>query len=107
MLGSRLRKLRNDAGLSLQRLADVTGISKKTIDRYENITNGMTSAEYVARLAKYFHVSTDYLMGLTDEKTAYKNPDLTSDESRLLEAYREGNTDDMLLIITERIKSQK
>lgn len=61
----RLKDLRLDARLSLDDLAAKTGISRSALCNYENGVNDITS-DYLVILAKFFNVSTDYLVGLED-----------------------------------------
>lgn len=63
----RLKELRDDKGISQQALAKETGISKSAIAFWE-LGQRIPNAQAVIILAKYFNVSTDYLLGMTDEK---------------------------------------
>ena len=65
IFGIRLRQLRNDAKLSASKLGKIIGVSDVAIINWENNVNDI-KAEYLARLAKYFGVSSDYLLGLED-----------------------------------------
>ena len=61
----RLRELRKDRLLSQEALSKETGIGRPCISRWEanqTIING----QQLIVLAKYFNVSTDYLLGLVD-----------------------------------------
>ena len=64
-LGERLRELRNEKELSAMALAKIIHVSDATIIRWENSKIGM-SIDNLVRLAKFFEVTTDYLLGLTD-----------------------------------------
>ena len=61
-LSVRLYELRNDNGLSQQKLAKEIGVSQKAIDFWEKGINE-PKASYVVKLALFFKVSTDYLLG--------------------------------------------
>jgi len=64
--GDRLRELRLAAGLSQAKLADELQITVRSLQRYEN---GYRSDTYVlVKIATYFNVSTDYLLGLKSYK---------------------------------------
>ncbi len=65
IIGKRIKELRIERGLSLQKLANEIGVDKHAIIFWENETNE-PKANYIVKLAKYFDVSTDYLLGLTD-----------------------------------------
>lgn len=67
ILGSRLKELREGRGLRQEDIADIFSYGKSTISQWES---GKNAPEYkiVTKLADYFNVSTDYLLGRTDEK---------------------------------------
>ncbi len=62
---NRIRALREDADLRQIDVAAATGIDQKTLSNYET---GKTSpdSEAIIRLAEFFHVTTDYLLGVND-----------------------------------------
>lgn len=68
MLGKRIYDLRTAYGWSQVQLAEKLNISKQTVSNWEN-ENIMPSIEMLIRLAKLFHTSTDYLLGLSDAQT--------------------------------------
>lgn len=63
MLSQRINELRVATGWSQVQLADKLGISKQTVSNWEN-ENIQPSIEMLLRIAKLFHTSTDYLLGL-------------------------------------------
>ncbi len=62
----RLKYLRNEKELSQRQLAILLSINYKAIQRWENETY-TPNAEAIVVLAKFFNVSSDYLLGLTDD----------------------------------------
>jgi len=65
IFAERFKELRKQSGLSAVLLSAELGTSDSTIIRWEN--NGATPMiEHLARIAKYFNVSADYLLGLQD-----------------------------------------
>ena len=62
----RAYELRKAAGLSQKELGEVLGLSQKAISTIESGQRG-TTIEKLVVLAEYFHVSTDYLLGITDD----------------------------------------
>ena len=66
---NRIRDLREDRDLRQSDLAEATGIDQRTISNYET---GKTAPDSYAliKLADFFGVSIDYLLGRTD------NPEL-------------------------------
>ena len=68
IFGERVYLLRKQAGLSQKQLGVVLGLSNKAICTMEGVSRG-TTIERLVMLAEYFHVSTDYLLGITDDPT--------------------------------------
>lgn len=68
MLGQRINELRTAFGWSQVQLAEKLNISKQTVSNWEN-ENIQPSVEMLVRIAKLFHVSTDYLLGIDAIKT--------------------------------------
>ena len=63
----RLKQLREELGLSQEQLSKTIGLSKSTYRTYE-IDQALPDAETIRNLAQYFHVSTDYLLGINNLK---------------------------------------
>lgn len=60
--GNRVKKLRNERGLSMDKLAEILGITKSRISMWEN--NGVVPRDdLLLKLSDYFNVSIDYLLG--------------------------------------------
>ena len=65
----RLKDLRVvDKHLTLEQLAEQTGLSRSALGKYESDDYKDISPFAIATLAEFYGVSTDYLMGLTDNK---------------------------------------
>ena len=70
MLNETIRVLRQAARLTQVDLAKAMGVSKQCVSNWEN-DNIQPSVEMLVRLAQYFRVSTDFLLGLEKgERTA-------------------------------------
>ena len=52
-------------GISQSKLAKEIGVSQKAIDYWERNINE-PKASYIIKLAQFFNVSTDYLLGVSD-----------------------------------------
>jgi len=65
VFGKRLRELRTQSKLSAVQLAEKIGVSDTAIINWENNVNDI-KGEYIVRLAEFFGVSSDYLLGLED-----------------------------------------
>ena len=92
-----LRLLRENYGISQQKLADAIGLSQQSINKYENHKIEPDIATLIM-IADYFHTSVDFLIGHAD---AYAESEgvpvyrMNADEIRLINQYR-------MLSITEK-----
>lgn len=64
---NRLRELRIKKGLTIQQVADGIGVSNGTISRYEQGSRE-PKLDTWKKLADYFNVTPQYLVGWTDAK---------------------------------------
>ena len=62
MLGQKIRDLRKQKRLSQTELGKYIGVSQTTVTAWEN-GRAEPSSGYLSKLADYFNVSTDYLLG--------------------------------------------
>ncbi|MBQ9782995.1 MAG: helix-turn-helix transcriptional regulator [Clostridia bacterium] len=66
----RIRDLREDADLTQQQVAEYLHIKQNTYSQYETGLHQIPLDLLIA-LAKFYQTSTDYLLGLTDERKPY------------------------------------
>jgi transcriptional regulator with XRE-family HTH domain len=66
----KIKELADKQGISLNKLEEKLGFSRNTI---YNMKKSTPNVERVSMIADYFNVSTDYLLGRTD------NPNISSD----------------------------
>lgn len=66
IFAQRVFELRRKRGLSQKELGEVLGLTHKSISTIESGIRS-TTIEKLILLAKFFEVSTDYLLGLKDE----------------------------------------
>ena len=64
----KLKDLRVERHLTLEQLAQESGISKSALGKYESDDFKDISPFSIVTLAKFYGVSTDYLLGLTETK---------------------------------------
>ena len=62
----RMRDLREDADKTQQQIAEVLGTSQTMYARYERGANELP-IRHLLTLCRYYQVSADYLLGLSDE----------------------------------------
>jgi transcriptional regulator with XRE-family HTH domain len=67
MLSDNIKKLRRARNISQVELAKALFVSKQSVSNWEN-DNIMPSVEMLIKIAKYFSVSTDYLLGIGDKE---------------------------------------
>ncbi len=67
-LGERLKDLRVERNLKLETLAEQTGLSKSALSKYESDDVTDLSIYAVTTLAEFYGVTTDYLLGVTENK---------------------------------------
>lgn len=65
MFGERIAELRNKRGLSQYALAEKLGFSRGKLANYEQGTR-QPDYETLKKIANFFDVTTDYLLGVTD-----------------------------------------
>ena len=66
ILGERLKMLRTEKQIGQNFLAKELGISNSSISYWET-GKQEPSAQAIFKLAKYFNVSSDYILGLKDD----------------------------------------
>ena len=71
MAYQRIRDLRTDHDLSQKQVAEYLGMSQTGYSKYEVGTNDIPS-QILIRLAQFYDVSVDYLLGETDNPKRYK-----------------------------------
>lgn len=68
MFAQRLKQLRTERQISQSELASALNISNRTISMYEQ-GNSEPNVETLSKIADFFNVTTDYLIGRTEGKT--------------------------------------
>ena len=65
-IGQRLSDLCTAAGITIKELSEKTGLEYSTLSRIKNDKNQKVAHEVVLKLARFFNVSADFLLGLTN-----------------------------------------
>lgn len=86
--GERLRDLRRENRYTQKDLSKLLGLSPNSICEWEK-HRSEPSLEHLLEMARLFNVSTDYLLGRTDELGSVVMPSaaLAEDERKLLNYY--------------------
>ncbi len=93
---ARIKAMIEDSDTRQKALAAALNINQST---FSNYVTGRTSTppEVIAEIAQYFHVTTDYILGLTDDP-APPYP-VSAGEREMLEVFRTLNREQKELIL--------
>lgn len=106
---SRIRLLREKRGLIQERLATELGITQQMLSKYERDVT-FIKVDVLKKIAEYFNVTTDYLLGVSDVKRDLQGQmkiNETLDEYYdLIEVYKEldGYDQEMIWSIMQMVK---
>ncbi len=91
-MAQRIRDLRQAKGLTLEQVADVVGVGKSTVRKWETGMIANMRRDKIADLAKALGTTPAYLMGWEEEDTKQEvspsEPELTEGEQLMLELFR-------------------
>ena len=92
--GERIKELRLKKGITQRQMADTFGITERNYQRYE-VTDS-PSNDTLLKLADFFEVSTDYLLGRADYKYRFKSTgNITTDTPIDVQSILDLDTDKM------------
>ncbi|BCJ97690.1 helix-turn-helix domain-containing protein [Anaerocolumna chitinilytica] len=120
MFDVRLKELRELKGLTQKDLAHKLNLTQSTIAYYES-GKKLPTVDTLLSLAKFFYVSTDFLLGLSEgsnspdtlsqnnlnEATNYQTSTLTSEHRKILRYFDRLSTENKELIIGKMIELYK
>ncbi len=66
--GENLKKMRTIRNMTQQEFGEKVGLSKAVVSKYEN-GMGYPTYDMLIRIAQYFGVTTDYMLGVSSGKT--------------------------------------
>ncbi|CEO04824.1 DNA-binding protein [[Clostridium] sordellii] len=89
-----LRKERVNLGLNQVEFAKIFNVTKQTVSNWENGNRNPDSAT-LSKLADYFGVTVDYLLGRTDESTINKEKAKLDQSVKTIAAHRLGDVEDL------------
>lgn len=108
LFGNRLKELRKNKNISQEEIGELCGVAKTTISNWENnITQ--PPIETITKLAQYFSVTTDYLLGLNRDdldkierlKIACQEAGLMAGQDFTLEEFEKA------MLVVETLKGNK
>lgn len=82
--GEKIRYLRTKNNITSKQLSKILDISESSISLYEN-GKRTPNIELIIRIADFFKVSTDFLLGVTDNPQKISQNDSEADFSEILE----------------------
>lgn len=90
---TRLRELMDSRGLSMKALAEHANTTSATVSRYLS-SNRTPDLAYIVKLAEFFGVSVDWLLGLDDDRYA----PLPKEYKELVDLYSVATPDDRRVV---------
>ena len=92
MFAQRLKALRKANSITQEQLAAIIGVERSSVGKYEGKSHIIPSDDVKYRIAEYFGVSVDYLMGYTDSPNPpMQESQLTEAERKLIDDFRSLN----------------
>ena len=84
MFWERLNQLINEKNITFYKVSKETGISQATFSQWRSHPKTNPQKDLINKIAKYFNVSVDYLIGKTDERNIsnLEEKDITLNESK-------------------------
>lgn len=102
-MAKRIKALRQEKGLTLEQVADVVGVGKSTVRKWETGMIANMKRDKIADLAKALGTTPAYLMGWGEEENLDNNspsePQLTEGEKMLLDLFNRVPEDQQQLVL--------
>ena len=76
-MAERNKELRKEKGLTLEQVADIVGVGKSTVRKWETGMIANMKRDKIASLAKALGTTPEYLMGWEEKKKSPSEPELT------------------------------
>lgn len=102
-MAHRIKELRQEKGLTLEQVAEVVGVGKSTVRKWETGMIANMKRDKIADLAKALGTTPAYLMGWNEEEKEKKDspsePQLTEGEKVLLDLFNRVPEDQQQLVL--------
>jgi transcriptional regulator with XRE-family HTH domain len=101
-MAQRIKALRQEKGLTLEQVADVVGVGKSTVRKWETGMIANMKRDKIADLAKALGTTPAYLMGWEEneeKKDSPSEPSLTEGEKVLLDLFNRVPEDKQQLVL--------
>lgn len=87
-MAQRIKDLRKEKNLTLEQVADIVGVGKSTVRKWETGMIANMKRDKIASLAKALGTTPEYLMGWEEKKSSPRERQLTEGEKMLLDLFR-------------------
>lgn len=103
-MARKIKELRQAKGLTLEQVANVVGVGKSTVRKWETGMIANMKRDKIAALAKALGTTPAYLMGWTEdnkkeEKNSPEELELSEGEKMLLDLFRQVPEDQQKLVL--------
>ena len=98
-MAHRIKDLRKEKNLTLEQVADIVGVGKSTVRKWETGMIANMKRDKIASLAKALGTTPEYLMGWEEKKSSPSDPQLTEGEKALLDLFKRVPEDKQQLVL--------
>ena len=88
-MSKKIKQLRLAKKMTLEQVADIVGVGKSTVRKWETGMIANMKRDKIALLAKALSTTPAYLMGWKEEESPKNYIEVTEDEQKLLELFRQ------------------
>ena len=109
-LSRKIKELRLAKKMTLEQVADIVGVGKSTVRKWETGMIANMKRDKIALLAKALSTTPAYLMGWNEMESPKNYIEVTEDEQKLLELFRripEGQQPMVLQMIEVALNANK
>lgn len=98
-MAQRIKALRKEKRLTLEQVADIVGVGKSTVRKWETGMIANMKRDKIASLAKALGTTPEYLMGWDEKKDSPTEPELSEGEKVLLDLFNRVPEDQQQLVL--------
>ena len=98
-MAQRIKTLRQEKGLTLEQVADVVGVGKSTVRKWETGMIANMRRDKIAKLASALHTTPGYLMGWDEKENSPDELQLNEGEKMLLDLFSKVPADQQQLVL--------
>lgn len=98
-MAQRIRELRKEKGLTLEQVADIVGVGKSTVRKWETGMIANMKRDKIASLAKALGTTPEYLMGWDKKENSPSDLPITEGEKVLLSLFRKIPEEDQEMVL--------